>query len=208
MDFDLDENLSEVAKAISDDRTSKAIVDGRVSTLDEGAGAGVLALRGLSTAAGADVTHTTPVSFHGPGPAQIDKNLSGVFRCKDSSFFRILDGRMSKHTVQGERVVHDFLVQMYVAFAEEGVTETISITPAGLPLSWDAGELNFQALVSGLTVWKLSAAEYRSFELPFLSCTQYEAFTIVTIIPAVCINSLKRCLFLTSLYLIVFYLMI
>ena len=103
-----------------------------------------LALQGHATkSAAADAASAMPVSFHGLGANQLEQRLPGRRKCNGYSFFRILEGRMSKHTIQGSPVSHDFLVQMYAAFSEEGAdrmldssVETVSVAPAGLPLCW------------------------------------------------------------------------
>lgn len=122
-----------------------------------------------------DAAHTMPATFHGPGPTQLQTTLPGNRkRLTGHSFFRILDGRVSKHTVQGQRLQHDFLVQMYAAFSrgdsgDPDDFESVIASPAGMPLSWDTRDVDFQALVSRISFWSL----YTNLDLPFLSLPQF-----------------------------------
>ena len=71
--------------------------------------------------------HKMPVSFHGPVPQQVARSFPSKRICQQLSlsFFRILEGRMTMHTVQGGRSDDtDFLVQVYVAFADISDTDT------------------------------------------------------------------------------------
>ena len=141
---------------------------------------GVLVARdnGCSLENATHAAHSMPFSFHGPGPSQLEKVLPSKKKCRDMSFFRILEGRMAKHTIQGGRSSADFLVQLYAAFSDVGESEPttpaerISTCPAGMPLGWDTDSIEFQTLCSGLCFWELSAAEYVSLDLPYLSFPQ------------------------------------
>ena len=168
IDLDMDENLSHVC---SDGGAERAHGPEQP-----------LVSQGYATqSAAADAASAMPVSFHGIGANQLEQRLSGRRKCNCYSFFRILEGRMSKHTIQGDHVSHDYLVQMYAAFSEEGADrmpdsrlETVSVAPAGLPLSWDTSELDLQVLVSGLSFWSLASSEYVCLDLPFLPPPQIQ----------------------------------
>eukprot|EP00435_Cladocopium_sp_Y103_P052226 s335_g16.t1 len=167
VDLEMDENLSHVC---SDG--GAVLVHGAEQPL---------ALHDRAMHAAADAASAMPVSFHGLGANQLEQRLPGKRKCSGYSFFRLLEGRMSKHTIQGGPVSHDFLAQMYAAFSEEGADrvldsslETVSVAPAGLPLSWDTGELDLQVLVSGLSFWSLASSEYVCLDLPFLPPPQIQ----------------------------------
>lgn len=122
-----------------------------------------------------EAAHAMPVSFHGPGATQLAKSFPSKRNCRELSFFRILEGRMTKHTVQGGRGEDvDFLVQLCAAFGEGPARppESVSTSPAGMPLGWDTGDLSFETLCHGLCFWDISSADYSCLDLPFLSCPQ------------------------------------
>ena len=176
---DIDENLS---YCLADPSTDTSLV---VQERSEGT---IVTAQTSHCDYAAQAAYKMPVSFHGPGPQQVARSFSSKRICKELSFFRILEGRMTMHTVQGGRSDDcDFLVQMYVAFAEISDTDTaappdsVLASPTGLPLGWDTGNLDFVTLCNGLCMWNLSTADYVCLDLPFLSCPQPAGLQCVSI---------------------------
>ena len=168
---DIDENLS---YSLADPSTDRSLV---VQGRSEGT---IVPAQTSHCNYAAQAAHKMPVSFHGPGPQQVARSFPSKRICQQLSFFRILEGRMTMHTVQGGRSDDtDFLVQLYVAFADISDTDTaaappesVLTSPTGLPLGWDIGDLDFPTLCNGLCMWNLSKADYVCLDLPFLSCPQ------------------------------------
>ena len=127
-------------------------------------------------------THVTRDAFHaGPQTHLVERELQGKHLRKDCTFFRILDGNMAKHTVQGqgwlgEKRTYDFMIQVYSAFTKEAQEDhpatCVYAWAVGLPLTWDTGEISFDKLVSDLQLWNICGTEYFSKHMPNLSWAQ------------------------------------
>ena len=113
-----------------------------------------------------DATRSMPVSFHGLGSHELARHLPHKQLCATHDFFRILEGSMTMHTIQGDRMSHDFMVQMYAVFSEPnedgpvGVPDRIvQASPAGLPLCWNIGGLDLMICqqICPFGAWMLQA---------------------------------------------------
>lgn len=118
-------------------------------------------------------------SFHGPGGSTLARYLPDKHLCEDHTFFRILEGSMSKYTLQGsvKDQRHDFIIQCYSALCDEPQLQkdggkTILVCPAGMPLVWDTNNILYETLVSDLLIWQISGAQYHPLKVPHLSHTQ------------------------------------
>lgn len=126
-------------------------------------------------------------SFHGPAGSTLAKYLPQKHLCQDHTVFRILEGSMSKYTIQGSMKDHrhDFIIQRYSALCEapqlpEDGTEPILVSPAGLPLVWDTSVIPFETLVSELRIWEISAAQYHCLDIPHLSISQFYVASVAS----------------------------
>lgn len=111
-------------------------------------------------------THEMQDSFHaGPHTHLLQRELPGKHLCNDRTFFRILEGNMSKHTVQGQglrgqRKAYNFMIQVYSAFTNETedkdhVATCVYAWAVGMPLTWGTSEIAFEKLVSELQLWNI-----------------------------------------------------
>ena len=133
------------------------------------------------------------ISFHGASSSTLEQYLSEHGPCVGFTFFRILDGNMAKHTVQGERLEssYDFLTQAYCGFSTDGtlpsedsgdsVNGHLLVSPSGMPTIWDTSCISFKQLASDLQLWKVAGAEYKGLNLPHVSLELVRYLSVVIV---------------------------